>query len=44
MRTMTRVTYALSADAALIQPALDIAYKFKLLDRPMTSAELAGKA
>jgi hypothetical protein len=34
----------LSADPALIQPPLDIAYKFKIIDRPMTAADLAGKA
>jgi ABC-type nitrate/sulfonate/bicarbonate transport system substrate-binding protein len=44
VRTMTRATYALSADPALIQPALDIGYKFKIIDRPMTAADLAGKA
>jgi ABC-type nitrate/sulfonate/bicarbonate transport system substrate-binding protein len=43
VRTMTRVTYALSADPALIQPPLDIGYKYKILDRPMTAAEFAGK-
>lgn len=43
IRTMTRATYALSADPRLIQPPLDIGYKFKILDRAMTAGELIPK-
>jgi ABC-type nitrate/sulfonate/bicarbonate transport system substrate-binding protein len=43
IRTMTRATYALSADVRLVQPPLDIAYKFKIIDRAMTTSELLGK-
>jgi NitT/TauT family transport system substrate-binding protein len=43
VRTMTRVTYAVNADPKLIQPALDIAYKFKLMDRAMNATELLPK-
>ncbi len=40
VRTMTRVTYAVNADPKLIQPALDTAYKFKLIDRAMNATEI----
>ena len=44
VHTMTRVTYAVNADPKLIQPALDIAYKYKLVDRAMNATELLPKA
>lgn len=37
---MTRATYSVDVDARLLQPPLDIAYKYKLLERPMSATEL----
>jgi NitT/TauT family transport system substrate-binding protein len=37
---MTRSTYSTGTDPKLLQPPLDIAYRYKLLDRPMLAAEL----
>jgi NitT/TauT family transport system substrate-binding protein len=38
--SMTRATYATSADPKLLQPPLDIAYKYKFIDRQMSASEL----
>lgn len=41
---MQRCVYAESLDPKLIQPILDSAYKFKLLDRAVSAGELFAKA
>ena len=40
IRTMTRAAYATSLDAASIQPVLDAAFKYKLLDKPVNAADM----
>jgi hypothetical protein len=37
---MNRTAYATSLDTKLMQPALDIAARYKLIDRPMAAADL----
>lgn len=39
---MNRVRFA-DLDAALIQPVLDIAFKFKLLEKPLLAADIMAK-
>lgn len=43
VRGMARCSYAESLDPKLIQPSLDLAYKFKLLERPIAAAEMFAK-
>lgn len=43
VQSMTRATYAVNADPKLLQPPLDIAYKYKFLDRGMAASELLPK-
>jgi NitT/TauT family transport system substrate-binding protein len=43
IRTMTRVTFGTSLDPRLIQPILDVAYRFKELAKPVSAAELSAK-
>ncbi len=38
--SMTRATYSTSADPKLLQPPLDIAYKYKFIDRQISASEL----
>jgi len=40
VRAMSRSAYATSLDAKLMQPALDIAARYKLIERPMTATDL----
>jgi len=40
IRSMNRATFATSLDQRLMQPVLDIAAKYKVLDRRMSAAEL----
>jgi NitT/TauT family transport system substrate-binding protein len=40
IRTMTRVSYTTTFDASLLQPVLDIAYKYKQLDRPVPAKDI----
>jgi NitT/TauT family transport system substrate-binding protein len=40
---MTPIIFTEQVDERDIQPELDLAYKFKLIERPITYAELAGK-
>ena len=44
VRTMNRVVWATSLDPRLMQPVLDIAAKYKLIDRPVAAADLILKA
>ena len=43
-RTMTRVRYAESLEPRLVQPSLDAAWKFKLIERRVEVAELLSSA
>jgi NitT/TauT family transport system substrate-binding protein len=38
-----RATYATAFDPALLRPVLDIALKYKAIDRPMTAAEMIAR-
>lgn len=40
IRAMTRISYGTSFDAARIQPVLDIAYKYKQLDKPVNAKDI----
>lgn len=40
IRSMTRVSYATSFDPSLIQPVLDVAYKYKELTRPVNAKDI----
>jgi NitT/TauT family transport system substrate-binding protein len=40
MNAMTRVVFEQSLDPKMVQPALDIASKYKLLERPVLASEL----
>lgn len=40
VRDMARTVYAENLDERLVQPSLDLAYKFKVLDRPVSAADL----
>lgn len=39
-RVMTRAVYSESLDPRLIQPSVDVAYRYKLLDRPVSASEI----
>ncbi len=41
---MTRAVYSESLDPRLIQPSLDVAYRYKLLDRPVDASEIIARA
>jgi NitT/TauT family transport system substrate-binding protein len=43
VRTMNRVVWATSLDPRLMQPVLDIAAKYKLIDRPIAATDLILK-
>jgi NitT/TauT family transport system substrate-binding protein len=43
VQSMTRATYAVGADPKLLQPPLDIAYKYKFIERAMSASELLPK-
>ena len=44
VRTMNRIEWATSLDPKLMQPVLDIAAKYKLIDRPVAATDLMLKA
>jgi len=44
VKTMNRIVWATSLDTKLMQPVLDIAAKYKLIDRPVAAADLMLKA
>ncbi len=44
VRTMNRIVWATSLDPKLMQPVLDLAAKYKLIDRPVAAADLMLKA
>ncbi len=44
VRTMNRIVWATSLDTKLMQPVLDIAAKYKLIDRPVAATDLMLKA
>ncbi len=43
IRSMNRTTYATSLDPRLMQPVLDIAAKYKLIEKPVAAADLIVK-
>lgn len=43
VRTMNRIVWATSLDTKLMQPVLDIAAKYKLIDRPVAAADMMLK-
>ncbi|HXF35227.1 MAG TPA: ABC transporter substrate-binding protein [Candidatus Acidoferrales bacterium] len=43
IRSMTRSPYSTSLDPSLIQPQLDLTYKFHIIDRPITASSLIAK-
>ena len=43
LQGMTRTNFAETLDPRLLQPALDLAYKYKKLERPMTAASLIAE-
>jgi NitT/TauT family transport system substrate-binding protein len=44
VRTMNRIVWATALDPKLMQPVLDIAAKYKLIDRPVAASELMLRA
>jgi len=40
IRAMNRASFATSLDAKLMQPVLDIAYRYRAIDKPVTAADL----
>jgi hypothetical protein len=43
IRSMTRSSYSTSLDPSLIQPQLDLTYKFHIVDRPIAASSLIAK-
>jgi NitT/TauT family transport system substrate-binding protein len=43
IKTMTRASYATSLDTKLMQPVIDIAVKYKLIEKPVNAADLIVK-
>lgn len=43
IRAMNRTTYATSLEARFMQPVLDIAVKYKLIEKPVAAADLIAK-
>jgi hypothetical protein len=43
IRSMTRSEYSISLDPSLIQPQLDLAFKYHAIDRALSAADIIVK-